>query len=79
MRSIDFKFKLPSKKSDDNGTPPAAPEKSDKAEPEPDEGEGYTKAELGKMLASAMKSGDGEAIWEAFRKLQDSTPTDADE
>ena len=79
MKAIEFKFKLPGKKPDDKGAAPSAPEKPDKAESASDEGEGYTKAELGKMLASAIKSGDGEAIWEAFRKLQDSTPTDADE
>ena len=75
---MKFDFKMPDK----GGGEAKPPEAKVDAELPPtendgDEGGEYTKADLGKMIASAVKSGDGEMIYEAVKKCMDSTPSDA--
>ncbi len=56
-----------------------APKEGSKAEEKmesPEDDSSFTKADLGKGLAAAIKSGDGAAIFEAFKKLSNTTPSD---
>jgi len=76
MKTIDFKFKLPSKKPDAKAKPETESKAEDKSEKDESDDEGYTKAELGKAVASAIRSGDGEAVYEAVKRLMDITPSD---
>jgi len=69
---MKFDFKLPGKET----APPATSEEKPMGEMDGDESGEYTKADLGKMIASAIKSGDGEAIWEAVKKCATATPSD---
>lgn len=70
---MKFDFKLPGKGKDGPETKAADAKPDDgKDDAEPT----YTRAELGKGLATAIKSGDGEAIYEAWKKMSDSTPSD---
>lgn len=71
-------IKFGAKKGDDkkDGETEKPDDKSDEKEtPKEDEGE-FSKAELGKMLGSALKSGDGEAIYEAVMKCCNANPKD---
>jgi len=77
-KTIAFSFKLPNKKPDDKAKPETESMAEDKTEKDESDSEGYTKAELGKAVATAIKSGDGEAIFEAVKRLTDTTPTDAE-
>jgi len=64
------------------GSDPPAETKAMDAMPGEEEGEGddkeptYTRAELGALLIRAVKSGDGEAVYEAWKKMSDGTPSD---
>jgi len=79
MKTIDFKFKLPGKKDAPADGGKASEKKDEPAdESKDDEGGSFTRAELGKAVASAIRSGDGESIYEAVKRLLDTTPSDAE-
>ncbi len=71
---MKFDFKLPGKET---APPETSAEEKPMTENDGDENGEYTKADMGKMVAAAVKSGDGEAIYEAIKKCMDSTPSDA--
>lgn len=78
MPAFKFKFSVPGKpknelpetRSEDSAPAEEADEQKPDAEPT------YSKAELGKGLITAVRSGDGEAVYEAFCKLRDGEPSD---
>jgi hypothetical protein len=76
MAAIKFKFSVPGKSKDAASEPESKKDDAKPEEEKADDSPEYTKAELGKLLASAIKSGDGEAIFEAYKKLSTCTPSD---
>lgn len=72
---IVLKFKRPGKEPPmSKGVDDAEPASMDSKEP--DEGEGYTRADLGKALRMAIEDRNDEAIYEAAKKLMDCQPAD---
>jgi hypothetical protein len=80
MGKITFKFAVPGKSKDeskDKSMSDESKESTESKDESTDEKEPtYSKAELGKGLITAVRSGDGEAVFEAWKKLQECTPSD---
>lgn len=63
MAAPKFDFPMPGKKGEPKEAPKAKPES------ESDEDGAQSKADLGKMLLAAIKTDDGEAAFEAVKKI----------
>lgn len=71
---IVLKFRRPGKEPMSKDKGDAEPDSMDSNEP--GEGEGYTRADLGKALRLAIEDRDDEAVYEAAKKVMDCQPTD---
>jgi len=74
MKAIAFKFTLPGKKPDEEKSPRQEPDEG--AEDEGGDDEKVSTEDLGKAVVRAIRTGDGEAVYEAIRRLVDASPAD---